>query len=95
MRTLQHVGVAAGAVSNGRELVEDPHLNARRFYSQIVHPEIGNHRYLRPPFIFSQSSDSPTSPAPCLGQHNEYVFRHIVGLSDDEFVQLLNEGVFD
>jgi crotonobetainyl-CoA:carnitine CoA-transferase CaiB-like acyl-CoA transferase len=34
-------------------------------------------------------------PAPCLGQHNEYVYREILGLSDEEFIRLLNEGVFD
>ena len=95
MSTLQRAGVAAGAVSNGRDLIEDPQLDARGFYSQLVHAEIGPHRYLRPPFRFSQSPVSPTSPAPCLGQHNEHVFRHIVGLRDDEFVQLLNEGVFE
>jgi len=95
MTTLQQAGIAAGSVSDGRALVEDPQLNARGFYAQLVHPEIGAHRYLRPPFKFSQSAASPTSPAPCLGQHNEYVFRHIIGLSDDEFVQLLNEGVLE
>lgn len=95
MTTLQQAGIAAGSVSDGRALVEDPQLNARGFYAQLVHPEIGAHRYLRPPFKFSQSAASPTSPAPCLGQHNEYVFRHIIGLNDDEFVQLLNEGVLE
>ena len=32
-------------------------------------------------------------PAPCLGQHNEYVFREILGMSDDEIANLLAEGV--
>jgi benzylsuccinate CoA-transferase BbsF subunit len=95
MSALQQVGVAAGAVSNGRDLVEDLQLNAREFYSELPHAEIGPHRCLRPPFIFSQSSAGPTMPAPCLGQHNEYVYRRIVGLGDDDFVNLLNEGVFD
>jgi len=95
MHILQQAGVAAGAVSNGREVLEDRQLNARGFYSRLTHPEIGSHSYLRPPFIFQHGSIGPTSPAPCLGQHNEYVYKNIVGLSDDEFVQLLNDGVFD
>jgi hypothetical protein len=33
--------------------------------------------------------------APCLGQHNEYLCKEIPGMKDEEFVQLLNEGVFD
>jgi crotonobetainyl-CoA:carnitine CoA-transferase CaiB-like acyl-CoA transferase len=37
----------------------------------------------------------PRMPAPCLGQHNEYVCKHMLGMSDDEFVGLLNRGVLD
>jgi len=95
MGALQQAGVAAGVVSNGRDLIEDQHLNARGFYTELSHAEIGHHRCFRPPFTFSEASVEPTSPAPCLGQHNDYVYRNIVGLSDDEFVQLLEEGVFD
>ena len=29
--------------------------------------------------------------APCLGEHTEYVCREIMGLSDEEFIQLLAE----
>jgi crotonobetainyl-CoA:carnitine CoA-transferase CaiB-like acyl-CoA transferase len=95
MRLLQEAGVAAGVVSNGRDVNEDPHLNARGFYRELDHPEIGTHRYLMPPFRLSRTPGEPSMPAPCLGQHNEYVYQQILGMSDEEFVRLLNEGVFD
>ncbi len=95
MTMLQEAGVAAGVVSNGRDVNEDPHLNARGFYKELTHSEIGTHRYLMPPFRLSKTPGEPSMPAPCLGQHNEYVYREILGLSDEEFVRLLNEGVFD
>ena len=33
------------------------------------------------------------APAPALGQHNEYVFREIVGLSEQEYASYQREGV--
>lgn len=95
MGLMQRAGVAAGAVLNGRDLGENDHLNARGFYKELVHAEIGRHRYLLPPFRLSKTPGEPRLPAPCLGQHNEYVCKHILGLSDDEFVGLLNRGVLD
>ena len=31
--------------------------------------------------------------APCLGEHNEYVFGQLLGVSDSELVSLKEEGV--
>jgi len=95
MTMLQKAGVAAGTACNGRDQNEDPHLNARGFYKGLEHSEIGRHRYQMPPFRLSKTPGEPSMPAPCLGQHNEHVYREILGLSDEEFVSLLNEGVFD
>lgn len=95
MALLQREGVAAGVVANGRDLNEDPHLNARGFYRELEHSEMGFHRYMMPPFRLSGTPGGPNIPAPCLGQHNEHVYREILGMSDEEFVGLLNEGVFD
>ncbi|MDM8001051.1 MAG: CoA transferase [Dehalococcoidia bacterium] len=95
MMSLQKAGVAAGVVCNGRDQNEDPHLNGRGFYKELEHSEIGRHRYLMPPFRLSKTPPELNLPAPCLGQHNEYVYRQILGMSDEEFIGLLNEGVFD
>ncbi len=95
MAMMQEAGVAAGVVLNGRDLGDNPHLNARGFYKELVHPEIGTYRCLLPPFRLSKTPGEPKKAAPCLGQDNEYVYRHILGMSDEEFIQLLNEGVLD
>jgi len=34
-------------------------------------------------------------PALCLGEHNEFVCTQLPGMSDEEFVGLMAEGVFD
>jgi len=95
MARMQEAGVAAGVVLNGRDLTENPQLSARGFYKELNHLEIGPHHYPSPPFKLSKTPGEPRTAAPCLGQHNEYVYQQILGMSDEEFVQLLNEGVFD
>ncbi len=43
-------------------------------------------------FRLSKTPDSQ-SAAPAMGQHNEYVYKEILGLSDDEIAELLIEKV--
>ena len=95
MVRLQEAGVAAGAVESGEDLVADPQLNHRGTHVILEHPEIGPHIYQPPPYRFSKASHEPTMPAPCLGQHNEYVFKEVLGLSEDEMMDLLVAGGLD
>ena len=81
MSLMQEAGIAAGAVLNGHDLCEDVYLNARGFCKELVHPEIGRHHYLLPPFRLSKTPGEPRMAAPCLGQHNEYVCKRILGMS--------------
>ena len=32
-------------------------------------------------------------PTPCLGEHNEYIYGEILGLTDDKIGDLLAEGI--
>jgi crotonobetainyl-CoA:carnitine CoA-transferase CaiB-like acyl-CoA transferase len=31
-------------------------------------------------------------PSPCLGEHNEYVFKELLGMSDDEIAEHIIDG---
>jgi len=42
----------------------------------------------------SEAAAEVTAPV-LLGEHTEYVATEILGLSDEEFVQLIQEGVFE
>lgn len=95
MERLQNAGVAAGVVANGKDQFEDRQLRERGFYQLLEHAEIGPHHYPSPPFHLSKTPGFPRAPAPCLGQHNEYVYREILKMSDEEFIELLNEGIFN
>ena len=93
MEILQREGVAAGVVQSAADLFDDPQLKHRKHFQVLEHPEIGHHSYEMPAFRLSQTPLRLRTAAPCLGQHNEYVCKELLGMSDDEFVRLLNNGV--
>jgi benzylsuccinate CoA-transferase BbsF subunit len=95
MSRLQEAGVAAGVVESGEDLVSDPQLNHRGTHVILEHPEIGPHIYQPPPYRFSKTPHELTMPAPCLGQHNEYILKEILGMPDDEVAELLIAGALD
>jgi crotonobetainyl-CoA:carnitine CoA-transferase CaiB-like acyl-CoA transferase len=93
MHRLQDAGVPAGAVLNAPEMMADPHLNEREFFWEVEHPEAGKHRYCAFPIKLSETPARPLHPAPCLGEHNVYVLREILGLSDEEIERLEEQKV--
>ena len=94
MDMLQEVGIAAGIAQTGKDLLEhDPQLAHRRFFRELEHKEIGKHHYETPPFRLSKTPCELTRPGPCLGEHNEYVCRRILGFSDKEYDDLMADRV--
>jgi len=92
---LQAAKVAAGIVETSEEVYLDPQLRHRHYFEELEHPEIGRHSYPRPGFRLSKTPSQIHLPAPCLGEHTEYVCTKILGMPDEEFVDLLNKGVFE
>ncbi len=93
MEKLQSTGVAAGAVLNASELAANPQLKDRDFFWEIDHPEAGRHKYCGLPIRMSKTPATGRRPAPCLGEHNEYVLKKILDLSDHEITNLKDKGV--
>jgi crotonobetainyl-CoA:carnitine CoA-transferase CaiB-like acyl-CoA transferase len=91
MNKLQKAGVAAGASLNVEELINDPHVKARGVYIEQNHPEAGKSTVFRSPWTSALTATNP--PAPCLGQHNGYVFKTLLGMSDNEITKLTEEEV--
>ena len=92
MSKMQEKGVAAGVVQTVREINEDPQLAHLGFWRYLDHPVLGVHAHEGPPFRLSRTPDRQFT-SPCLGQHNEYVYRELLGYSDDEIAEMLIEGV--
>lgn len=92
MALLQAKGVPAGVVQNARDMLDsDEHLKARGYYVYLDHPEAGRTAYDGPPFVLSKTPGALRSPAPLLGEHNDYVCREILGMSEDEITEAVIE----
>ena len=92
---MQQAGIAAGIVSDGEDLSKNPQLKARGFYQLLKHTEVGAVPFTNPPFKLSKSSVEVRTAAPCLGEHTEYICRELLGISDDEFIELLQSGALE
>ena len=95
MEKLQAAGVPAGVVKNAADIQDDPQLAYRHYFWQLEHPEIGKHYCEAAGFTLSKTPTEIRMPAPLLGQHTEYVCREMLGMSDEEFVDLFNQDVFE
>ena len=95
MRALQAEGVPAGVVQSGKDLFEDPQLKHRGHYVEHDHCAIGRHHYDSFAFRLSELDGGPQGPGPCLGEHNDILYRDILGYSEEELAELIIDGVLD
>ena len=93
MELLQKDGVAAGASLNIKDLVSDPQLKARQFFVDIEHPILGNITLAGLPWKPEGRQKGNYSSPPLLGEHNDYVFGELLGLTVEEIARLKEEKV--
>jgi benzylsuccinate CoA-transferase BbsF subunit len=89
---LQRAGVPAGPVQDDGDCFRCPHLAARGFFQEQTREDIGTYRY---PGLLFQWSGTPTwfRRAPVrLGEDNAYVYRALLGLSDEAYRGLVDSG---
>ena len=95
MRELQSRGIPAGPVLNAKQLLADPHLRSRGFFERVEHPPetgLGIREYVSRGWKLSGTAIHIPSPAPTLGEGNEYVLRQVLGLGSSEVEKLREEG---
>ena len=96
MEMLQSIGVPAGPVFNNRDTHLDPHFKARGFLENVTFPKergIGTRPLIGRPYKFSKAPLRITGPAPVLGQHNLPILRELLGVSEEEYVDLEKDGI--
>ena len=95
MQRLQQQGVAAGKAQKCGDLYEDPQLATFEYFAEVDHPEMGRHLVESQAFNLSKTPLKMKMPAPCMGEHTEFVCREILSMSDEEFIECLNDGMFE
>ncbi|MBM3158080.1 MAG: CoA transferase, partial [Chloroflexi bacterium] len=89
----QKAGVAATPCLDLTERFSDPHYVERGVHLQVEHPATGVDIIAGVPFKFSATPCEVRRPAPMLGQHNNYVLKELLGRSESEIAQLIEEKV--
>lgn len=92
---LQALGVPAYGVADARDVQHDPQLAARGHFWEIEHPVIGRTGWDAPAYRLSATPAYPLRPAPLLGEHNDHVYRELLGYDADDLAELVAAGVLE
>jgi crotonobetainyl-CoA:carnitine CoA-transferase CaiB-like acyl-CoA transferase len=75
-----------------QDAFEDPHYRARGNLVEVPDPVMGSVKMQDVVPKLSLTPGSVRSSGPLLGQHNEEVYRDLLGLSQEEMARLKQEG---
>ena len=92
MNRLQNAGVPAGAIMTSHDAYNDPHLRERGAFEQAYQEDCGTHLYPGAPFKLSETPPKIRRGPVRLGEDNEYVYKTLLQVSDEEYAQLEQEG---
>jgi formyl-CoA transferase len=90
---MDRAGVPAGLIYRAPEMLEDPHFRARRAIVSVKHPDFGDLKMQNVAPRLSETPGGIRAPSPKLGQHNDAVYRGLLGIQDDEYARLREEKV--
>ena len=85
---MDRYGVPAGLIYRAPDMLEDPHFKAREAIVTVPHPDFGELRMQNVAPKLSETPGSVRSPSPALGQHNDEVYRGLLGLPEERYAEL-------
>ena len=94
VRAMRARGLSAAPVESVGELFDDPQLVHRGLWRRAAHAGLGEVGLMAPPFALSDTPARADRAGPTLGEHNEEVFKGLLGLGADEYAALAADGVF-
>jgi crotonobetainyl-CoA:carnitine CoA-transferase CaiB-like acyl-CoA transferase len=90
---LQAAGVAAAPVLEASRVLEDPHVQARELFQPLaLQDDIDVYRYPAPIYEMPAAPGGIRRPPVAMGQDNEYVYKELLGVSDEEYQRLTAAG---
>lgn len=91
---LQQAGVPAAAVVNLEEhIMYDPQVKDRNLYTWLTYHDGIDDPVFRVPWVLPKNPTSLNWCGPYTGQHNDYILKDVMGISDSEVAKLLEEEV--
>ena len=92
MHLLKAQGVPSAPVYDQRELFEDPHMRSRGHFEKLTQPATGTHLYSGMSWKMEKTPNSIRLPSPMLGEHNEMIYKDLLGVTDEEYKCLETKG---
>lgn len=93
LELLTEHGVPAGRIYTARDMLADPHFAARDAIIRLTHPDFGEFAMHNVVPKLSASPGRVRHVGPALGEHNDEIYRGLLGLPDDEVASLREAGV--
>lgn len=92
-KILNAIHVPSAPVMKLAEVVNDPHHLERGMLKDIEHPQKGRVRVFMSPIHLSASKTIEPIFSPLLGQHNEEIFKELLGVELNELKKLKEENI--
>ena len=85
-------GVQCGRVRTWKEMLEDMHTKERDLIAQVEDPILGNVSVMNSPFRTETSTIGVRGPAPLIGQHSTEIFQKLLGYSNKQVLDMVNQN---
>ncbi len=85
MHALQKAGISAAPVLEASRMFDDPHLRSRGFFKEQTIENGESYEFVGPLWKFSATPVEFSQPPVALGEHNEYVYKELLGFTDAEY----------
>ena len=92
---LRHAGVPAFRSQNSLDLCGDDYLWGRQAYRMVSDHRNGTRPVIGPSWRMAPDGAKVEAGAPLLGEHNEYVYRDILGLPQEELDDLIARKIVE
>ncbi|MCC6382933.1 MAG: CoA transferase [Dehalococcoidia bacterium] len=90
---LQAAGVPAAPVLEASRALADQHFEQRGvFASRALFDVAGKFRFLAPFYRMPETPATHRQSPVAMGEHNEYVYRELLGVGEEEYRRLVAEG---
>lgn len=86
-------GVPASPINDLAQVVNDPHAKAREMFVHVQHPVAGDTVLNGSQFKMTETNPVIERHAPLLGQHNEEVYKELLGLTESQIEEYKEQGI--
>ncbi len=92
---LEEAGVPCGPINTLTEVFNEPQVEARQMRIDLEHQSAGKVPLVGNPMKFSETPVEYSQAPPLLGEHTTEVLGELLGLSEQERLKLVAEGIID